>query len=528
MRRPPAFHPLLVAAFPALFVCSQNVEQFSAGVLWTSALALVVMCAVAWAVAGLATRDARKGALIASLFFLLAFSFTAARSVLPQFTWTVFGWPIGPRKLTFAVWVLLLVGGSWLTLRTRRDLGNLTRVLNVAALVLVLIPASHIAWYRARHGWPAPAAPAVADEDEQTVPTRTTPPPDIYLIIMDSYAREDTLRDLYHYDNSDFIAWLRQKGFYVADRSTSNYSFTYLAVPCILNMNYAGAFMPPLDPETSTDVFMMTQFVKDSRVERFLRKRGYKIIVFQTGFSVTDVTSADEFLIPGWFCDEFANTLVDMTPLGAIFYSMDRDDNHRKRVLYLFDRLKTLPLRSGPKFVYAHFMAPHRPFVFGRDGEPVDARRLYWPDCVWPTPEQGVEYRRFYRNEVVFLNRKLRATIDAILRKSARPPVILLLGDHGPESLLSDPVHPSDDGLRERFRNLQACYLAGETDNAFYPGITYVNTFRVILNHVFGTRYAQLDDRNYLTLELPFKLADVTDRVVEGRIGTPPQGDNHP
>jgi hypothetical protein len=523
--RPIAFHPLLVAAFPALFVCSQNIEQFSAGVLLTAVPALVGLCAVAWAVAGLATRDARKGALIASLFFLLAFSYTAARRALPPFTWELGGWTVGPRKLTFAVWTLAFVAGTWFAARTRRDLGNLTRVLNVATLALVILPTLNIAWYEARHRGSAPATAEAAD-DEGGAPLAVESPPDIYWIIMDAYGREDVLRDLYGLDNRSFTGWLREKGFIVGDRSTSNYPSTYLAVPSPLQMDYIESFVSPEDRESGTDLSLMARVVNDSRVVRFLRRRGYRIMAFSSGVATTEMKSADVYLTPGWFYDEFSNALVDMTPLGTVFRSADSDGNRRRRLLFMFDGLVELASRPGPKFVFAHFPAPHRPFVFGRSGEAVSPPTVNLPGHDMPMGDAEIaEYRRFYADEVVFLNAKLRAMIEAILAKSARPPVIVLQGDHGPMSMWGDPVRFGGAAVRERYPILNAYYLRGEADNALHPGITPVNSFRVAFNHVFGARFPMLSDRNFCPTDAPYRMAEVTATLRNGGQDNSTKGD---
>ena len=47
-------------------------------------------------------------------------------------------------------------------------------------------------------------------EDDLTVPQN---PPDVYYIILDSYAREDFLKAVYDYDNLEFIKALQDRGF---------------------------------------------------------------------------------------------------------------------------------------------------------------------------------------------------------------------------------------------------------------------------------------------------------------------------
>ena len=62
---------------------------------------------------------------------------------------------------------------------------------------------------------------------EEHIPSRTgrllKKAPDIYYIILDGYVRDDVLKDLFAYDNSGLIEYLRGRGFFVAEQSRSNY-----------------------------------------------------------------------------------------------------------------------------------------------------------------------------------------------------------------------------------------------------------------------------------------------------------------
>src|SRR5690606_4975773 len=65
--------------------------------------------------------------------------------------------------------------------------------------------------------------------------------PDIALIILDGYARQDVLESMYGYDNQPFLDHLRDSGFDVADASVANYSITHLSLAALLNMSYMHA-----------------------------------------------------------------------------------------------------------------------------------------------------------------------------------------------------------------------------------------------------------------------------------------------
>jgi hypothetical protein len=104
----------------------------------------------------------------------------------------------------------------------------------------------------------------------------------------------------------------------------------------------------------------------------------------------------------------------------------------------------------------------------------------------------------------------MEQTINAILSRSASPPVIIIQGDHGPGSRLNW-TSPEGSCLWERTSILNAYYLPGAGKEQLYPSITPVNSFRVILNAYFGAQLEQLPDRTYFTShKLENQVIDIT------------------
>jgi len=62
--------------------------------------------------------------------------------------------------------------------------------------------------------------------------------PDIYFIILDSYTDNNTLKDIFNFDNAEFLSYLSEKGFFVSQKSFSNYNSSPLSIPSMLNMKY--------------------------------------------------------------------------------------------------------------------------------------------------------------------------------------------------------------------------------------------------------------------------------------------------
>ena len=66
--------------------------------------------------------------------------------------------------------------------------------------------------------------------------------------------------------------------------------------------------------------------------------------------------------------------------------------------------------------------------------------------------------------------------------------------------------------VRARHAILNAYYFPARDYSQLYPNITPANTFRVILNVLFGAGLAMVEDRNYYsTFDSPWEMREVTE-----------------
>jgi hypothetical protein len=335
--------------------------------------------------------------------------------------------------------------------------------------------------------------------------------PDIYLIFLDGYGRADVLEKLYGVSNAPFLDNLERKGFYIAGRSHTNYTQTIYSVPSTLSFNY-------LTPEpigvSGSDYFL--QLMIDNRIMRLLKACGYKTVAIESGFYFTNHFNTDVRLSSGTALSEFESLLLADTPwivlMDALNLTTDGNSpqGHRKRVLDAFEHLMDLPKMAGPKFVVAHIVSPHPPFVFGPEGQALDPDKSYSMVDGSDFPGNWETYRAGYAGQVGFINQEVDQTIDAILARSKMPPVIIIQGDHGPGGFL-DWGSPGRTCLWERSAILNAYYLPGGDPEDLYETISPVNSFRVVLNTYFGTNLEFLPDETYFTShELPRQVIDIT------------------
>jgi len=253
------------------------------------------------------------------------------------------------------------------------------------------------------------------------------------------------------------------------------------------------------------------QMIKESRVMKFLKSRGYKFIHFSSGWGPTNSNQFADLDIRCGVLNEAPSVLIQTTMAGPFMNHFMQVD-HAQRILCTFSKLADVPTVAGPKFVFSHINSPHAPYVFDANGEPVPEAKFEMEGNAW-------EQKELYLNQLIFITKKVEMLVDELLSKSEVPPIIILQADHGSASTFySEGTHywasPTKDMLRERFGIFNACYLPQGGNSLLYNSITPVNTFRLIFNFYFGTNYELLGDQSYYsTYEHLYDLIDVTDKV---------------
>jgi hypothetical protein len=334
-------------------------------------------------------------------------------------------------------------------------------------------------------------------------------PPDIYYIILDMYVRDDVLMDIFGFNNSAFLDRITEMGFYVANCSQSNYTDTPLSLASSFNVAYLESFAEELISR-NLDHYRIEPYVQNSLVLGVLKDLGYTIVNIESGFFLSEWRDTDIYLSGNV---EAANRVFTFGGLNAFEGMLLQStvgkwiyDNRpslpefirpyldqpyierRDQILYALDTLENVASISGPKFVFAHIVAPHPPFVFGPNGEFVVRNtpltlNFDFEDREWERYVPG------YRGQVIYLNNRFETILEEIVDESARPPIIVLQSDHGITRVSS---------TRERVAILNVYHLPDGGNELLYPSISPVNTFRVIFNHYFGGDFDLLEDISYL------------------------------
>ena len=209
---------LLLGAYPVLFLYAQNVDdQVTLDPLWAPLAVCVAGAAGLLVVFYALRRDWARAGLMASVVLIVFFSF--------GHVWNEVDEVLDQKWLLAAIWVvvglgligLAWTGGGWVK--------SVTQALNAVVTLLILLNVMSIGGYLAEV-----RVFAGVSGELPSVQVGDAGRPDVYYIVFDRYAGEETLREFYDYDNTPFLEALEERGFSVAHDSWANYFKTALSM----------------------------------------------------------------------------------------------------------------------------------------------------------------------------------------------------------------------------------------------------------------------------------------------------------
>lgn len=505
MKRLPALHPFLFASYASLSLIAANLaESGSRG--GRLVLAVVLLAGLFYVAVRLFTREWVKSGVIASIAVLLFFSYGHVLNVLASLAPDLsFEAPL------LALWLLLFAGCAYLVTRRAISIAPLSAGLTVSALLLNAFPAYSILTFSGRQLSLQEAAAQYARPIALGRPAQIADPlPDIYYLVLDAYARDDVLREIYSYDNSAFLGELIDRGFQVDPHAVANYTHSELSMASSLNLRHLDdlpEFLRSSDLIADEGAIRgaAAELIQLSSLRNTLEELGYTSVSYDSGYVRTRMDRAQRFI------QNPAIETVSTWQIGLEFLLLDTTmgrglvqllgpqlsphtrlfEAHRQRVLFTLESLADFAEAPGDYFVFAHVISPHVPFVFDAEGNPVDSRDPYTLLDVRGGDPDNI---RMYADQLHYLNGRVLAAIDAIMAASDTPPIIVLQSDHGGK-VYREPDPPLEIRMRLSLPILNAIHAPGFE---FYPGMTPVNTFRVLLNERFGVAMELVDDRSYL------------------------------
>jgi hypothetical protein len=376
------------------------------------------------------------------------------------------------------------------------------KALFIFLIVLNTIPFSKL-FYIQRRGYPI----SLPLSSSQKIWKGSENFPDVFLIILDMYPSNLVLEQYFEFNNKNFTNKLESLGFNVFYNSRSNYSRTLLSLTSTLNMEYLNE-----DTESSHKELTLQNLyhkLENGKVQSFFKKKGYNFYWFEGGYLPgKSQYNYNEFFIPvngtlysrqetvdNDFLIYFINNSI-ISPIAERI-KIIAVDIFRKRIDNIFIKLPVLASNKDHKFVFAHFIAPHPPFVFGENGD-----KVYYD-------ENSRNSKTAFINQLKYINKRLINTLEKILSiDNGRNKIIIIQGDHGTREIIPNNIYSfNQHWAREAFGNLNAVYFSDKLKNKKVNYHSPVNTFRFILNLEFNQNIVYLEDINYYTdYTFPLKL----------------------
>jgi hypothetical protein len=493
-------HPLLFAAYAVLFLYAANLDE----VLPVDAAAplarAVVAAAALTAVLGLVLRDVRKGAIVATAIVVAYFAFGHVAGFLA-------GLGLGDAA-QLGAWGIVVLATSIFAVRASSRVAQATAGLNVVAVILVVIAAATILPYEISRAGREPvshAPPVLARTD-------AAPGRDIYFLVFDRYGSADAIERRFNITDNDLYGWLRERGFQVPANSHANYRATDFSLAATLNMQFLDNLTREVG-RNSDDRTAAQEMLREHEVGRFLKSQGHRYYQIASWYGPSrSIAIADESLVYG-VSSEFESVLNDTTVLpaidrirGVVSPEPTGRDRHREGSLFAFRQLRRVATAPGPKFVFAHILLPHDPYVFKADGSPLSEEEAK----AAPEPQ-------LYADHLAYANSQIKEIVGYLLAgPEEKRPIVIIEGDEGPLMCPAvDCVMHTQEYLRIRLGNLVAMYLPG-VDEVLPDTFTPVNTFRVVLREYFGAELEPLPDRSFTwpDNEHLYDFRDVTDQIL--------------
>jgi hypothetical protein len=325
--------------------------------------------------------------------------------------------------------------------------------------------------------------PQVLGEHTAASPAVGKTYPDVYYIVLDEFASFNVMREYWNnHDVDHFEAFLEESGFFVATDSRVEVPDTLHEMARRLNMKHYPY---------KTDIQTLFEAITNNKVMSVFKTYGYQTVVFdgvELMLSSKPPVKADYNMrfdpaaarLQETGVDEFQTMVLDLSmarAFSSLYQKTQFFEKHRQFTLYSLEKPAQLTEVDSPKFVYAHVMLPHYPFLFAENGSTNDYKNFYnW---------------NYYLGQYKFTQKKTEALIRDLITNADpdNPPSIILQSDHGPRNLeVSRPEAVQLSNFDEEYAKsvLNAVLLPGYNTTRLPKDLDTAEVFAIIFSHYFG------------------------------------------
>ena len=443
-------------------------------------LICVSITTICFFILNLVFKSYQRSGIYISFFLVFYFFFREIQELLS-------GVPLFSR---YSVLIVLFISGAIFLFRYLRkgtkDFSRITAYLNALLLILIIYDLFNI--LSATQSRISVSNQPVISVNATQIVTR----PDIYLIILDGYAGQSSLKSHFSYDNSAFLNSLRKKSFFVASNSFSNYTATPVSMASMYSMDYID--WAKKEKDIKVEMYGTSEkIIANSMTLNFLKKEGYDFFNYSIFNIGNDFSQFDPDLLPtklklvtaGTFYNKFRKDVFASVRagIGARIGWLGR--YFQNQYLYGNRRLVNLTINIAkskavkPKLVYTHLFMPHWPYLQDSLGRLTKYNAFKTID-----DKQGKE---LYLSYLKYTSHYATTIVDELLHLTKGKAVIMVMSDHGFRRFLNDTTLAANN-------NLNAVYLPEKNYKSFYDSVSNVNQFRLVFNSVFNTQLPLKED----------------------------------
>ena len=291
----------------------------------------------------------------------------------------------------------------------------------------------------------------------------------------------------------------RQRGFYTIARPRSNAPVTEFSLAHIFGMNYYLKNNEQVTKKKMQEIKNI--YIKENKVYQEFRNRGYKVYALNDGYWSGCGRGEDNCIRRSsqHFLKEQDLRFIERTAFMKSLDLIDYTYNIFPVPMDIWPYINRMEVpeiigqlphpQDGPYFLYMHLGGlPHYPLRFSRD-------------CTYQRyDEVKVAYAEQYRCAV----KSLEMLIDAIQSQEENP-LIIVHSDHGvgfENQHLKQVEELTDDEMLENVSIFSAFKFPNRCHKYLSPGLSPVNTFRLLFACLDNRKPELLPDRNFLVYYL--------------------------
>ena len=469
------FVPYVISIYSIVLVYCLNKDIVSVWLFVFAILLMLIFSSIVFFIFKFISKDDEKSSLLTSFIVILFYQW---------------GWYVFFCKEWLFAFILIL---NFVLLLIKFDCKKLFKIAFAFALILTLMSFFNVfktvfkTVYRKY---------LISQKQELRVKKNTlsVPDKDIYIILLDSYPANDVLKRDLSFDNNKFINLLKSRDFYVYDSIYSNYQKTIASVPSFMNLSYIEDLYLY---SSSSQAISNSVFIKNAYKSGY---KNYYINSFST-FNIkgdyidkiVDISGQMFYSWHGMLLLFFGNTLyADMYNFPFVLINKDNRS--------FWEIAADITKDSSSKFVFAHILAPHFPYLKNKYGE--DFLGSENTDDIIVN-SKDMEYRINKKScveYIQYINNRTLALVDKILKESKGNAYIVIMGDHGlrlhyyynNDNKHFDSLKKEKASINSTFNTFLAFYSPDKNYKNYHDKECLINFFRAFSNDVFKTNYKPL------------------------------------